>query len=76
MDTVVYVDEQRMLRSDCTDAHAIWTFVVRKLDKDLFRALGIFCCEYSLEVPWRGVSNEYQQHMILCRNNKNIHTSG
>ena len=22
MDTVVYVDEQRMSRSDCTDAHA------------------------------------------------------
>ena len=22
MDTVVYVDEQRMIRSDCTDAHA------------------------------------------------------
>ena len=25
MDTVVYVDEQGMLRSDCMDAHLTWS---------------------------------------------------
>ena len=30
------------------------------------------CCGYSLEVPWRGASNEYPQHMFLSRNKKNI----
>ena len=24
------------------------------------------CCAYSLELPWRGVSNEYPQHMFLA----------
>ena len=28
-------------------------------------------CEYSLEPPWRGGSNEYPQSMILSRNKKN-----
>ena len=32
------------------------------------------CCGYSLEVPRRGTSNEYPQHMFLCRNKKNSHT--
>ena len=26
------------------------------------------CCGYSLEVPWRGTSNEYPQHTLSCRN--------
>ena len=30
------------------------------------------CCGYSLEVPPRGASNEYPQHMFLWRNKKNI----
>ena len=29
---------------------------------------------YSLEVPRRGASNEYSQHMFLSRNKKNIET--
>ena len=32
------------------------------------------CCGYSLEVPQRGASNEYPQHMFLWRNKKNINT--
>ena len=28
------------------------------------------CCGYSLELPWRGNSNEYPQHM-LWRTNEN-----
>ena len=28
---------------------------------------------YSLEVSWRGASNEYQQRMVLSRNKKNIY---
>ena len=28
------------------------------------------CCGYSLEVPLRGTSNEYPQHMFLLRNKK------
>ena len=24
------------------------------------------CCRYSLELPWRGSSNEYRQHTFLC----------
>ena len=30
------------------------------------------CCGYSLEVPHRSASNEYPQHMFLCKNKKNI----
>ena len=30
------------------------------------------CCEYSLEVPQQGASNEYPQHMFLSRNKKNV----
>ena len=44
MVTVVYVDKLRMLRLDCTDAHADgWTYVVRRLHKGPFRALLIIC---------------------------------
>ena len=32
------------------------------------------CCGYSLEVPRRGASNEYPQHMFSCRIKKNINT--
>ena len=32
------------------------------------------CCGYSLEAPWQSTSNEYQQHMLLLRNKKNIST--
>ena len=32
------------------------------------------CCGYSLEVPQRGASNEYPQHMFLSRSKKNIDT--
>ena len=28
-------------------------------------------CGYSLELPWRGISNEYQQSVFLSRNKKN-----
>ena len=28
-------------------------------------------CGYSLELPWRGSSNEYPQSMLLSRNKKN-----
>ena len=28
------------------------------------------CCGYSLEVPNRGISNEYPQHMFMWRNKK------
>ena len=28
-------------------------------------------CGYSLEPPYRGSFNEYQQHMLFSRNNKN-----
>ena len=31
------------------------------------------CCGYSLEMPHRGISNEYPQHMFLWRNKKNIY---
>ena len=31
-------------------------------------------CGYSLEAPHRGASNEYQQHLFLSRNKKNIIT--
>ena len=30
------------------------------------------CCRYSLEVPHRGTSNEYPQHMVLWLNKKDI----
>ena len=30
------------------------------------------CCGYSLEVPRRGASNEYPQHMFSWRNKKDI----
>ena len=30
------------------------------------------CCGYSLEVPQRGTSNEYPQHMFSSRNKKDI----
>ena len=30
------------------------------------------CCGYSLEVPQRGASNEYPQHMFSLRNKKDI----
>ena len=30
------------------------------------------CCGYSLEVPRRGTSNEYPQHMFSWRNKKSI----
>ena len=30
------------------------------------------CCGYSLEVPRRGASNEYPQHIFSSRNKKNI----
>ena len=30
------------------------------------------CCGYSLEVPSRDASDEYQQHMLLLRNKKDI----
>ena len=26
------------------------------------------CCDYSLELPWQGISNEPQYHMFLWRN--------
>ena len=29
--TVIYVDEQKMLRSDCLDAMLIWAYIVHKL---------------------------------------------
>ena len=32
------------------------------------------CCGYSLEVPHRGASNEYPQHIFSWRNKKNIDT--
>ena len=32
------------------------------------------CCGYSVEVPQRGASNEYPQHMFSSRNKKNIDT--
>ena len=35
MDIVVYVDENRMLRSDCTDVHTDLDFV-RKMHKAIF----------------------------------------
>ena len=31
------------------------------------------CCGYTLEVPWRGASNECPPHMFSLRNKKNIH---
>ena len=34
------------------------------------------CCGYSLEVPRRGTSNEYPQHMFSWRNKKNMNTFG
>ena len=33
-------------------------------------------CGYSLEVPQGGTSYEYQQHMFLWRNKKNINSFG
>ena len=41
MDTVVYVDEQKMSKLDSADAMLIWTYVVRRLHKGRFRGLGI-----------------------------------
>ena len=38
----------------------------------LFHHENIYC-EYPLEVPHRGTSNGYPQHMFLWRNKKNIH---
>ena len=32
------------------------------------------CCGYSLEVPHRGTSNGYPQHMLSLRNKTNIKT--
>ena len=32
------------------------------------------CCGYSLEMPHRGTSNEYPQHMFSWRNKKNSNT--
>ena len=34
------------------------------------------CCGYSLEVPQRGTSNEYPQHMFLWSNKEKINTFG
>ena len=31
------------------------------------------CCRYSLEVPCRGASDEYPQHMFSWSNKKNIY---
>ena len=35
---------------------------------------GNICYGYSLEVPHRGISNEYLQHMFWGRNKKDINT--
>ena len=43
MFTVVYVDEQRMLRSDCTYAHADLDLSYPQICKGLFHALCIIC---------------------------------
>ena len=41
-DSVVYVDEQKMPRLDCTDAHADLDLCFPKMHKGPFRALGIY----------------------------------
>ena len=54
-----------MIRSIATDKrgypHNIFSYFSTKT-----------CCGYSLEVPHRGTSNEYPQHMFLLRNKKDI----
>ena len=50
-------------------------------DKTQFQTKNVFifflflneniCCGYSIEVPHRGTSNEYPQHMFSLRNKKN-----
>ena len=41
VDTVVYVDEQKMLRLDCIDAHADLDLLCPQINKGPFRALRI-----------------------------------
>ena len=41
VNTVVYVDEQKMPRSDCRMRKLIWTHAVRKLHEGHFRVLRI-----------------------------------
>ena len=36
---------------------------------------GNICCGYSLEVPHRGTSNEYPQHMLPWRNKKTVYVA-
>ena len=48
-----------------------------QIRRDIYIIFSLFlseniCCGYSLEAPHRGASNEYPQHMFLCRNKKNI----
>ena len=49
------------------------------LDKRIYKLISFLFlnenigCAYSLEVPQHSASNEYPQHMFLCRNKKNMH---
>ena len=53
-------------------SNRLGAFFIRKmLISFLFLSKNI-CCGYSLEVPQRGASNEYPQHMYSSRNKKNI----
>ena len=45
--------------------------LARKLTFFLFLE-GNICCGYSLEVPHRGTSNEYPQHMFSLRKKEHI----
>ena len=56
-----------LLRSTCTatDEGGIHIIFFLFLHENI-------CCRYSLEVPHRGASNEYPQHMFLWRNKKDI----
>ena len=57
MDSVVYVDEQRTLRSDCTDAHADLDLRCPQMYKGLFRALRIKFTDVYPSMQWLYVSH-------------------
>ena len=55
--------------------HSSWygVFVNQKVSIFFLFLNENICCGYSLEVPQRGKSNEYLQHMFLSRNKKTVY---
>ena len=63
---------QQELNLGCCIATDKALFFIQKLLISFLFLNENICCEYSLEAPHRGASNEYPQHMFSLRNKKNI----